>query len=335
MTMMTAYKAYAPASSANLSVGFDLLGIALRPLDGSSLGDFVTVRELRDDEPADINGKVNLRCTGRFADRLPPEPEENIVYNAYLKYESCLQAFGRQPKRLELTLEKNLPICSGLGSSAASAVAAVYAIDAAHDYFLPTERRIELMGLLEGGVSGSVHYDNVAPCYFGGMQFIVGETSGASKISESIPYFDNWYWVMCFPGIKVSTAAARSILPVSYARQDVVTYGRRIGTFVHASYVKNEDLACSCLIDVMAEPYRAALIPMFNEARAYGMSNGAIATGISGSGSSIFSIFKDLESAKRMQIYLQSSFIANEDGFCHICKIDPQGSTVEKILLEV
>lgn len=330
MTTNVAYKAYAPASSANLSVGFDLLGIAVRPIDGSPLGDFVTARELRPEEVGQIDGKVTLLNSGRFVNKLPLNPKENIVYDAYVLYEQYLAQRGLKAKRLELKLEKNLPVCSGLGSSASSVVAAVQAIDAAHDNFFGQEGCLEMMGKLEGKISGSIHYDNVAPCYFGGMQFIINENG---RISENIPYFDNWYWVLCFPGIKVSTAEARAILPAQYLRQDVITYGRRIGAFMHACHVHDEALASACLVDVIAEPYRAALIPGFAEARLFGQALSAMATGISGSGSTIFSIFTDLNAAQKMKEYLERSFIANEDGFCHICKVDPHGATVETITL--
>lgn len=326
--MTKAFRAYAPASSANLSVGFDLLGIAVRPIDGSPLGDFVTARELDAHEVGNATADVSLKCSGRFVKKLPEDPKQNIVFDAYELYAARLAKDGKKAKRLELALEKNLPVCSGLGSSASSVVAAVLALDAAHDRYLGDEGCLELMGQLEGKISGSIHYDNVAPCFFGGMQFITNE---CGHISESVPYFEDWYWVLCFPGIKVSTAAARSILPAQYLRQDVITFGRRIGAFMHACHTGNEQLARACLIDVIAEPYRASLIPGFDEARVFGQARCALATGISGSGSTVFSIFTKLEDAQKMKEYFEREFIANEDGFCRICRVDPKGATVETI----
>lgn len=324
--MTKVYRAYAPASSANLSVGFDLLGIAVRPLDGSPLGDFVSARELAPDEAGNVTPDLSVSVSGRFVHKLPSDHKQNIVYDAYELVKQRLAAAGLKAKRLELHLEKNLPVCSGLGSSASSVVAAVLALDAAHDNYFGQEGCLELMGILEGKISGSIHYDNVAPCYFGGMQFITNENH---QVSQSLPYFDSWYWVLCFPGIKVSTAEARAILPAQYLRQDVITFGRHIGAFIHALYTQNEDLAIACLVDVIAEPYRAALIPGFAEARLFGSALGALNTGISGSGSTIFSIFKDEEQATKMKEYLERQFIANQDGFCHVCKIDPKGAFVE------
>ncbi|MBU3825977.1 MAG: homoserine kinase [Candidatus Anaerobiospirillum merdipullorum] len=319
--MTKAYRAYAPASAANLSVGFDLLGAALKPINNAPLGDFVTVR------PSMHEG-CTVICSGRYAHKLPSDPKKNIVYDAYLLYREELRKHGKAVLNLELELQKNLPVCSGLGSSAASVVAAVVALDAVHDHALGEEGKIKLMGALEGKISGSIHYDNVAPCYFGGLQLIIGE---CGIISERLPSFPQWYWVSCFPGIKVSTAAARSILPAQYRRQDVITYGRHLASFVHACHCGNDKLAAACLTDVIAEPYRAQLIPGFDLARQYGAALQAIATGISGSGSSIFSIFTSLEAAQEMKEWLERNFIDNEDGFCHICTIDEQGARVETI----
>lgn len=105
-------KVYAPASSANMSVGFDVLGAAVTPVDGTLLGDVVSV------EAAD---HFRLHNLGRFADKLPPEPRENIVYQCWERF--C-QALGKTIP-VAMTLEKNMPIGSGLGSSACSVVAAL------------------------------------------------------------------------------------------------------------------------------------------------------------------------------------------------------------------
>lgn len=319
MTKM--YKAYAPASAANLSVGFDLLGAALKPIDGSLLGDEIIISE-NDTKGCDVS------VTGRFAHKLPTDPKQNIVYQAYLMYKDALEKEGKTALDVHMELSKNLPVCSGLGSSAASVVAAVVALDAIHDNALGEKKIVELMGALEGRISGSIHYDNVAPCYYGGLQLIVEEKG---IISTTLPDFDNWYWVSCFPGIKVSTSAARQILPTSYDRKDTITFGRHLATFVHACHTGDDKLAASVLTDVIAEPYRASLIPGFSEAREYGLSIGALATGISGSGSSVFSIFEDLEKANLMKNYLEKNFIANEDGFCHVCKVDRRGAYAQVI----
>ena len=184
------------------------------------------------------------------------------------------------------------------------------------------------MGKLEGSISGSIHYDNVAPCFLGGMQLMVGVDG---IISETIPSFDNWYWVSCYPGISVSTAEARKILPKEYSRADTITFGRQIAVFIQASNSGNSELAAKVLKDVLAEPYREQLIPGFKEAREHAKTLGALATGISGSGPSIFVVMDDYEKAQVMEKWLKENFIQNDEGFCNICKLDRVGTTVTKI----
>ena len=312
--------AYAPASIGNVSVGFDVLGAALAPIDGALLGDRV---EVHASEQA-----FSLSCRGRFAHKLPAEAEKNIVYDCYLGYAAALKQRGQQIRPLHMVLEKNLPIGSGLGSSASSIVAALEGLNAFHDYALNKDEQLLLMGELEGKISGSIHYDNVAPCYLGGIQLMI-EESGI--ISQSIPDFADWYWVSCYPGISISTAEARAILPAQYRRGDCLTYGRRLAAFIHASYTGQAELAAAMLKDVIAEPYRQALIPGFHEARQHAAVSGALATGISGSGPSIFVVMTDKQQALRMQEWLETNFIQNQDGFCHVCRVDRQGTTVSTL----
>lgn len=190
-------KVYAPASSANMSVGFDVLGAAVTPVDGSLLGDTVTV------EAAE---RFSLNNIGRFASKLPSEPRENIVYQCWERF--CQEIGKNVP--VAMTLEKSMPIGSGLGSSACSVVAALVAMNEHCGKPLNNSRLLALMGELEGRISGSIHYDNVAPCFLGGMQLMIEENG---IISQQVPGFDEWLWVLAYPGIKVSTAEARAILP--------------------------------------------------------------------------------------------------------------------------
>ena len=192
--------AYAPASSANLSVGFDVLGAALAPVDGSLLGDRVQVKS------AEV--PFALSSVGRYAHKLPDDPKKNILYDCWVAYGEALEKRGLTLKPLEMVLEKNLPVGSGLGSSACSVVAALEGLNAFHGAPLNEHDMLLLMGEMEGKISGSVHYDNVAPCYLGGMQLVLEEHG---VISQGIPVFEQWYWVVCYPGTVVSTAAARAI----------------------------------------------------------------------------------------------------------------------------
>ncbi|MCL6364456.1 homoserine kinase [Pectobacterium carotovorum subsp. carotovorum] len=303
-------KVYAPASIGNVSVGFDVLGAAVSPVDGSLLGDCVSV------EAADL---FSLRNEGRFVSKLPDNPKENIVYQCW---ELFCQEIGKTVP-VAMTLEKNMPIGSGLGSSACSVVAGLMAMNEFCGKPLDDNRLLTLMGELEGRISGSVHYDNVAPCFLGGVQLMLEENG---IISQPVPSFDNWLWVMAYPGIKVSTAEARAILPAQYRRQDCISHGRYLAGFIHACHTGQAALAAKLMKDVIAEPYRTKLLPGFAAARQAAEDIGALACGISGSGPTLFSVCNDMASAQRLADWLRDNYLQNDEGFVHICRLDTTGA---------
>lgn len=303
-------KIHAPASIGNVSVGFDVLGAAVSPVDGTLLGDCVTV------ESAD---EFSLHNEGRFVSKLPANPKENIVYQCWDRF--CEAIGQRVPVRM--TLEKNMPIGSGLGSSACSVVAGLMAMNEHCGKPLDDTALLALMGELEGRISGSVHYDNVAPCFLGGMQLMLEENG---IISQEVPGFDNWLWVMAYPGIKVSTAEARAILPAHYRKEDIIHHGRYLGGFIHACHTQQPLLAAKLMQDVIAEPYRTQLLPGFSEARQAAADIGALACGISGSGPTLFAVCNQQDTAQRMADWLRQHYLQNDEGFVHICCLDTAGA---------
>lgn len=310
---------YAPASSANISVGFDSLGAAISPIDGSLLGDVVQIE--------DCEQTFELESAGYFVRKLPKEPQKNIVYQAYVLFSERLKLRNGSVKNLRLTLEKNMPIGSGLGSSACSIVAALVALNQFHNEPFSKMELLEMMGELEGRISGSIHYDNVAPCYLGGLQVM---TQSLGNICQPLPFFDEWYWVLAYPGVEVSTAEARAILPKSYTRQDMIQQARYLGSFVHACHTHQDVLAATMMKDLIAEPYREGLLPNFPTVRQGCKDLGALAVGISGSGPTMFAIAPDLEHAQRLVNYLEREYLQNNEGFIHICKVDNQGARALK-----
>nr|WP_314265217.1 homoserine kinase [uncultured Moellerella sp.] len=303
-------KVYAPASIGNVSVGFDVLGAAVSPINGELLGDCVTVKA------AD---SFSLKNEGSFVSKLPKDPKHNIVYQCWQLF--C-ERYGKQ-LNVEMTLEKNMPIGSGLGSSACSVVAGLMALNEYAGKPFDETTLLKMMGELEGRISGSVHYDNVAPCYLGGLQLII-EQNGI--ISQSVPAFENWFWVMAYPGIKVSTAEARAILPDSYSRHDIIDHGRYLSGFIHACHTQQPELAASMIKDVVAEPYRTQLLPGFAQARAAAAEIGALTCGISGSGPTLFAICDDQQKAETMANWLTQHYVKNNEGFVHICRLDLAGA---------
>lgn len=303
-------KVYAPASIGNLSVGFDVLGAAVSPIDGTLLGDCVSVATANE---------FSLQNAGRFVSKLPDDPKENIVYQCWERF--C-QEIGREIP-VAMRLEKNMPIGSGLGSSACSVVAGLVAMNEFCDRPLNKMTLLGLMGELEGRISGSVHYDNVAPCYLGGVQLILEQ---AGTISQAVPGFNDWLWVMAYPGIKVSTADARAILPAQYRRQDCISHGRYLAGFIHACHTQQPQLAAKLMRDVIAEPYRTRLLPGFAAARKAAQDIGALACGISGSGPTLFSVCNDVTTAQQVADWLKNHYLQNDEGFVHICRLDTAGA---------
>ena len=305
-------KVYAPASIGNVSVGFDVLGAAVSPVNGELLGDCVSV---------EAAGEFSLTNQGRFVSKLPAEPRENIVYQCWERF--CQEIGKTIP--VAMTLEKNMPIGSGLGSSACSVVAGLMAMNEFCGKPLSDARLLALMGELEGLISGSIHYDNVAPCFLGGLQLMLEENG---IISQDVPGFEEWLWVMAYPGIKVSTAEARAILPAQYRRQDCIAHGRYLAGFIHACHTQQPALAAKLMKDVIAEPYRTKLLPGFNDARQAATEMGALACGISGSGPTMFAVCDNPATAQRVADWLSQHYLQNNEGFVHICRLDTAGARV-------
>ncbi len=303
-------KAFAPASIGNISVGFDVLGAAVYPIDGTKLGDTVTVSS------AD---EFSFELTGPWCSKLADlkdSGKKNLV-------QACAEYFLEQlpeekRKTFKIELFKNMPVGSGLGSSASSVVAAFSALNQFFAKPFSDNELLLMMGKLEGSVSGSIHYDNVAPAFLGGIQLM---TLTQSQICVSVPHFENWYWVLAYPGISLATSEMRALLPQKYERSTTIEYGRNLATFIQASFTKNEKLAVEALKDVLAEPYRKAKIPNFEETTQKLSELGMMASGISGSGPTMFSITDSLDKAKEAKKLLKRNYAQNSEGFVHICQI--------------
>jgi len=311
---------FAPASIGNVNVGFDVLGLAVKPVDGTLLGDVVTVSATA--------AESSLTVVGNFADKLPSNKEDNIVWSCLLLFNEALDKSQQTPVSVELTLDKKMPVGSGLGSSACSVVAALAGLNAFyakyHDFSFSENVLLKMTGQMEAQISGSLHYDNVAPCYLGGLQLMVPDEDIISRI---LPNFDDCYFVMAYPGIEVSTKAARDVLPTSYSRSDLIQYGQNLATFVDACHRQDKSQAFSVLSDIVAEPYRTNLLPKYQTAKDYLLEQNALAVGISGSGPTLFCVSDNEQKAQQFAAWLQQHYLQTDLGFVHVCKADTVGAT--------
>ena len=164
-----------------------------------------------------------------------------------------------------------------------------------------------------------MHYDNVAPCYLGGLQLMLEEEG---IISQEVPCFDDWLWVMAYPGIKVSTAEARAILPAQYRRQDCISHGRYLAGFIHACHGSRSQIDAGRDRRTVPHPAAAGL----RRTRKAAQEIGALACGISGSGPTLFAVCNDGATAQRMAAWLQQHYLQNDEGFVHICRLDTAGA---------
>jgi len=306
---------FAPASIGNVSVGFDALGLALAPVDGSLLGDTVQLRPGRRDD-------WNLRVHGPFAHKLPEDREKNIVLQCCRLYQKTLALCDIEVSPLEIVLEKRLPIGSGLGSSASSVVATLEVLNRWHGNPLGSRELFHLMAQVEGGISGEIHLDNIAPCLYGGLRLC----PPGSPVDYSLPWPARWQVIVCWPGTELVTREARAVLPEQLPRATAVRHGAQFAQFVYALYTGKSDLAAASLVDLIAEPYRRALLPGFDQAREALGSLGALTVGISGSGPTIFALVDEPAVARPVAGWLNSHYRQNESGFVHTCRADLGGA---------
>jgi homoserine kinase len=306
---------YAPASSGNVSVGFDALGLALAPVDGSLLGDCVSIMPGAPDD-------WMLCIDGPFAHALPQNQEQNIVITSCRRFELAARAAGVDIQPLNITLDKRLPVGSGLGSSASSIVATLVALNRYFNRPLDRPALLKLMAEMEGSISGEVHLDNIAPCLLGGLRLCM--PSGARQYG--LPWPGHWQSVVAWPGTRLETRAAREVLPINYDRKTVIAHGAQFALFVHQLHQGEARGAADCLVDILAEPYRKSVLPGFEAARDQLGRMGALATGISGSGPTVFCIVDDSRLAEAVSEWLKEHYLQNESGFVHICRADLAGA---------
>ncbi len=257
--------AYAPATVANLGPGFDILGLAL-----AAPGDRVIVE--RSASPG-----VTLTAITGYSDSLPLDPNRNTACIAA----ACVLRQIAPDAGITLRLEKGLPLASGLGSSAASAVAGAVAVNALFGSPLSRTDLLPACVEAESAVSGR-HADNVAPALLGGVVLVTGTTADSVY---RLPAPSGLYLAVVTPDVAVPTSQARAVLPAEVSLATMVHQTAQVALLVHALYTGDIALLARATGgDRVVESARAHLMPYLAEAKQVAGDAGALNTIISGAG---------------------------------------------------
>lgn len=267
--------AFAPASIGNVAVGFDMLGLAL-----ADVGDRVLARRT---EAAGVVVDEVRGLDGEKHPYLSTNADENT---ASIAASALLAAHGGD-YGISLKVHKGVPLQSGMGSSAASAVAAVVAVNALLDEPLPVDRLLPFALEGEQYASGGLHADNVAPSLLGGLilcpQVLLPEV-------VRLPVPSGVSAVLLHPDLQVNTAQARRGLAKSYKMQQWLDQQGLLAGFIAACAADDVELIRKTLRDVVIEPQRAAAVPCFEAVTEAAKRSGALGCSLSGSGPSMFAL---------------------------------------------
>lgn len=288
--MSKSVRVFAPASVANVAVGYDILGFALnRP------GDEV-VASFKDTPGLEIT-----QITG-VSRQLPFDLEKNTAGFAALK---LLEHLGETHRGITLEIHKKMPFGSGLGSSAASAVGGVMAVNELLGRPLEKAALLPFAVLGEQIADGAYHADNVAPSLLGGIVLI---RSNKDLDVHNLHVPDSLYATVVYPEVEVLTREARSILSKEVGLNQVIEQSGNLAGFIVGLYNSDYGLLQRSLEDVIIEPQRARLIPHFYAVKEAALNTGALGCSISGAGPSIFALSNDPVLAEKIGYNMQQVF---------------------------
>lgn len=280
-------RVFAPATSANMAVGFDILGFAV-----DALGDELNLIKTNDGilriEDVSKTGTIPLGVTKNTA---------TVALQAMLDYLKLKQGF-------KVLIKKNIPVSSGLGGSAASSVAALTALNRFLTHPLGKDQLIEFALMGEQAACGAKHGDNVIPCLFGGMTLLQSLSPLRIIQLPLIPL----HIVLIHPHLHLDTREARAALKRNVTLDLFVKQNARIAALVSALYEQNYERFKSACVDDLIEPMRAHLIPQFYEVKAAAYQYGALACSISGSGPTVFAIAKTRTIAEQVAQHMGLEF---------------------------
>jgi homoserine kinase len=275
--------AFAPATVSNVACGFDVLGFAL-----DSPGDEVTARFAGDGAPG-----VTIDDITGDGGRLPRDAAKNT---AGVAAQALLDSRGER-RGVALTIRKGLPLASGLGGSAASAVAAAVAVDALIGARSPLDALLACALMGEHFGAGSAHADNIAPSLYGGF-VLVRRPDPPDVIRLPVP--NGLTAVVVHPDLEIETAKARALLGETVPLGDAIRQWANLGALVDGLHRGDFALIARSLEDTIAEPRRAPLVPGLAAIKKAAADAGALGCSLSGSGPSLFALCQDAQIARRV-----------------------------------
>jgi homoserine kinase len=302
---METIKVFCPATIANISCGFDVLGVAL-----DSVGDEMVVRK---------TSEKGIRITKLEGQDLPMETLQNVAGVAGL----ALLEVSDYQGGFEIEIYKKIKAGSGIGSSAASSTGAVWAMNELLGKPFSTLELVKFSMEGERLASGVAHADNVAPALFGGFTLV---RSYDPLDVVTIPSPNELFATVIHPQIEVKTSDSRKVLKNKISLADGIKQWGNVGGLVAGLFKDDYELIGRSLEDHIIEPIRSILIPGFDDVKAAAIEAGALGCGISGSGPSIFSFSKGEETAQNVgeamkRIYQNIGI----DFDIHISKINSEG----------
>jgi len=305
MNQISEIEIFCPGTIANVSCGFDVLGLAL---DG--IGDRMILR---------TSANPGIKITKIEGQNLPLETEKNVAGVAALKLLEHLNS----SRGFEIEIYKNIKAGSGIGSSAASSAGAVWGINKLLGEPLSPKELIVFAMEGERLASGVAHADNVAPALLGGFTLV---RSYEPLDVISLPHPSELYATVIHPQIEIKTSDSRRILKQNISMKQAITQWGNVGALVAGLYTEDYDLIGRSLEDVVVEPIRSILIPEFDTIKAAVLNVGALGCGISGSGPSIFALSKGEEIAKAVAQQMNKIYTPLGIDFeIHHSKINAQG----------
>ena len=302
---MKEIKIFTPATVANISCGFDILGLCL-----DTVGDEMVVREVPE------KGIKITKITGQ---KLPLETHKNVAGVAGLALLKQVDA----SVGYEIEIHKKIKPGSGIGSSAASAAGAVFAINELLGKPFSKQELIYFAMQGEKLASGSEHADNVSPVILGGFT-LVRSYQPLDVLKINTP--NDLYVTIIHPQIEVKTADARAVIKNQVSLKKMVTQMGNFGGLISGLFTNDYDLIGRSLHDEIIEPNRLVLIPEFNKVKKGVIHAGALGAGISGSGPSIFALSKGERTANFVGETMAKIYNNTDiDYDIHISKINQQG----------